>query len=130
MKPKGRWIERYNLELDDKDLISKVLFNTSEILKVNVKPKVLWFIQHVYTSCSDNQLEDGEIFSDDGDGNAKPNLNYDEITCPIYVISDSEEVTFIYNRVRVLKKYNTHEFRSLQTNFSEQNLEFYSACLC
>lgn len=98
MKPKGRWIERYNLELDDKDLISKVLFNTSEILKVNVKPKVLWFIQHVYsknTSCSENQFED------DDSGNAKLNLNYDEITCPIYVISDSEEVTFIYNRVTV-----------------------------
>lgn len=62
MKPKGHWIEKYNLETDDKQLISSAIFNTTEILKVNVKPKTLWFIQHVFTK---NEIEEGEICSDD-----------------------------------------------------------------
>lgn len=68
MKPKGHLIERYNLEVieEKKHMISAAIFNTSEILKANVKPKTLWFIQHVFSkNAAESDIEEGEIFSDD-----------------------------------------------------------------
>lgn len=63
MKPKGHWIAKYMFEINDKQLMLDVLSNTTEILKVNVKPKALWFIRHVFSK--ELQLEEGEILSDD-----------------------------------------------------------------
>lgn len=62
------------------------IFNTSEILKVNVKPKVLWYIQHVFLTNAtrpeepENEIEEGEICTDDDDETApNRNLNFTEI---------------------------------------------------
>ena len=77
MKPKGRWIERYNSKFESKQILQTVLCNTWDILKLNVKPKDLWFVKHVLAQYVDQ--EEGEIFSDDSDiGNENRDLNYYE----------------------------------------------------
>lgn len=67
MKPKGNWIQQFNVESEKKQLISgdasNTLANTSDLLKINVKPKSLWYIQHVLDTNKDKELEDGEILS-------------------------------------------------------------------
>lgn len=103
MKPKGRWIERYNSEFEDNLIMQTALCNNTDILKLNVKPKDLWFVQHVLSQYDD--LEEGEIFSDDDSdykGNENRNLQHYE----------SNPVMTRYNEVKYslnfIKNRSTH----------------------
>lgn len=77
MKPKGHWIEKF--ENEDKPKLD-VISNTKDILKVNVKPKSLWFIRHVCCSKEpQNELEEGEILSNDECEAEIVNLNPEKV---------------------------------------------------
>lgn len=94
MKLKSRWIEEYSLETNGKHFMPDAISNTSEILKVYVKPKVLWFIRHMlFKNTWVHEMEEGEIISDDEYGD-EVNLKNKETN---KMVSEYEEVIIELN---------------------------------